>query len=534
MFVFYKETSQTLKYSPIRKNRNASSLLLSTSLTASAAQHCRCYIHSSSPPYSVLIFSAADILFRLIEGFVGQVEDVQKNCFRQIMSTRQSNQENSSIFDSNRSRRQQPTPSNIPSNQQQEPLNSSPSHSDQASKACCFCWCCCCSCSCLVSWPHHWQPESFEITTNNTSTIDSQMTQVVPEHVARAKVVSGNTNSRKDNSTSQKNRSQRSNSATLSAISVTCDTDISTRTRNNHSQQISTKKSPHLFTTTNNIAASRSTSALTNVSIIPPNSFNNHLQQQQQQQRKTSMSAACEINIIHEKPNIVSSASTMSIPNKHLIKTTTGAVGGTLPSVKSLSIKHKSTSFDDHRSTRGIGKSVLEHLVFVFPENVRRILSGPKNLTVRTDEGRPPVEPIDLGEPPSIDEVKSWSESFDKLMMSPAGRHYFREFLRSEYSEENFLFWMSCESLKNEQNPDIIEEKARLIYEDYISILSPKEVSLDSRVREVINKNMVEPSPHTFDEAQLQIYTLMHRDSYPRFINSHMYRRLLRNEDVKT
>ncbi len=63
------------------------------------------------------------------------------------MSTRQSNQENSSVFDSNRSRRQQPTPSNIPSNQQQEPLNSSPSHSDQASKACCFCWCCCCSCS---------------------------------------------------------------------------------------------------------------------------------------------------------------------------------------------------------------------------------------------------------------------------------------------------------------------------------------------------------------------------------------------------
>lgn len=67
------------------------------------------------------------------------------------MSTRQSNQENSSIFESNRSRRQQqPTPSNIPSNQQQEPLNSSPSHSDQDSKACCFCWCCCCSCSWYV------------------------------------------------------------------------------------------------------------------------------------------------------------------------------------------------------------------------------------------------------------------------------------------------------------------------------------------------------------------------------------------------
>ena len=111
------------------------------------------------------------------------------------------------------------------------------------------------------------------------------------------------------------------------------------------------------------------------------------------------------------------------------------------------------------------------------------------------------------------------------------GRYYFREFLRSEYSEENMLFWMACEELKNEtQNPQIVEEKARLIYEDYISILSPKEVSLDSRVREIINRNMVDPTPYTFDEAQLQIYTLMHRDSYPRFLNSPLYKKLISGE----
>ncbi len=58
------------------------------------------------------------------------------------------------------------------------------------------------------------------------------------------------------------------------------------------------------------------------------------------------------------------------------------------------------------------------------------------------------------------------------------GRYYFREFLRSEYSEENMLFWLACEELKNElQNPEIVEEKARDIYKDYISILSNKEVS---------------------------------------------------------
>ena len=136
-----------------------------------------------------------------------------------------------------------------------------------------------------------------------------------------------------------------------------------------------------------------------------------------------------------------------------------------------------------------------------------------------------------------------------------AGRKVFREFLRSEYSEENLLFWLACEDLKR-SDADMVEEKARLIYEDYISILSPKEVSesfaikitpitkelsyislilvglvfqvsLDARVREIINHKMVEPSATTFDEAQLQIFTLMHRDSYPRFLSSHVYKKHL-------
>ena len=52
----------------------------------------------------------------------------------------------------------------------------------------------------------------------------------------------------------------------------------------------------------------------------------------------------------------------------------------------------------------------------------------------------------------------------------------FREFLRCEYSEENILFWMACEDLKKETSPEKVEEKARMIYEDYVSILSPREV----------------------------------------------------------
>lgn len=77
---------------------------------------------------------------------------------------------------------------------------------------------------------------------------------------------------------------------------------------------------------------------------------------------------------------------------------------------------------------------------------------------------------------PTLEEIRSWGKSFDKLMRSSGGRKVFRDFLRREYSEENILFWLACEELKKETNPEAIEEKARFIYEDYISVLSPKEV----------------------------------------------------------
>uniref|UniRef100_A0A8R1HJV6 RGS domain-containing protein n=2 Tax=Caenorhabditis japonica TaxID=281687 RepID=A0A8R1HJV6_CAEJA len=131
------------------------------------------------------------------------------------------------------------------------------------------------------------------------------------------------------------------------------------------------------------------------------------------------------------------------------------------------------------------------------------------------------------------DTVKKWSESFENLMGSRHGQKHFAEFLKSEFSDENILFWQACEELKREKNTEKMEEKARIIYEDFISILSPKEVSLDSKVRELVNNNMGRPSVDTFKEAQQQIYTLMARDSYPRFISSTMYREFIDSFGVK-
>ena len=87
-----------------------------------------------------------------------------------------------------------------------------------------------------------------------------------------------------------------------------------------------------------------------------------------------------------EEFNLTTSTSTMSITNNHLIKTTPTMRTTTATSHdqskyltrKHPSIKKKSAPFDEHRSAPMLGKSVLEHLVFVFPENVRRLLAGSK------------------------------------------------------------------------------------------------------------------------------------------------------------
>ncbi|XP_062849178.1 regulator of G-protein signaling 20 isoform X2 [Trichomycterus rosablanca] len=165
-------------------------------------------------------------------------------------------------------------------------------------------------------------------------------------------------------------------------------------------------------------------------------------------------------------------------------------------------------------------------------------------LTVRPSEENKNQEQIPekqnesaVKEPPGVtlEEACSWAQSFEHMIKSPHGREQFLQFLKSEFSEENMLFWLECENLKKETNRTVVEQTVKQIYEDYVSVLSPREVSLDSRARDVISKNMMEPSSQTFEEAQMQIYTLMQRDSYPRYMSSSLYADLLTSlETAKT
>jgi hypothetical protein len=54
----------------------------------------------------------------------------------------------------------------------------------------------------------------------------------------------------------------------------------------------------------------------------------------------------------------------------------------------------------------------------------------------------------------------------------------FREFLRTEFSEENIEFWIVCEEYRS-LRPSKMSERAQEIYNDFVAVQAPREVSIE-------------------------------------------------------
>lgn len=57
------------------------------------------------------------------------------------------------------------------------------------------------------------------------------------------------------------------------------------------------------------------------------------------------------------------------------------------------------------------------------------------------------------------------------------GQDAFREFLKSEFSDENIEFWLACEDYKKTQ-ADCLHGKAEKIYKEFVQNDATKQVSL--------------------------------------------------------
>ncbi|XP_033936810.1 regulator of G-protein signaling 8 [Pseudochaenichthys georgianus] len=123
----------------------------------------------------------------------------------------------------------------------------------------------------------------------------------------------------------------------------------------------------------------------------------------------------------------------------------------------------------------------------------------------------------------STDEVVRWSESFDHLLSHKYGLAAFRTFLKSEFSDENIEFWMACEEYKKLKSSTKLVSKANKILHEFIDNQAPREINIDYRTREKTKQTLKVPSSTSLNEVQSKVYSLMEKDSYPRFLRSKMY-----------
>lgn len=138
-------------------------------------------------------------------------------------------------------------------------------------------------------------------------------------------------------------------------------------------------------------------------------------------------------------------------------------------------------------------------------------------------------EPISAKMAP-VEDVAAWGESLDHLLESKTGQLVFEDFLRTEYSEENLLFWLACEEYKNITSEKEMTLAAQRIHAEFVQVDAPRQINIDCVTREEICENISQPGPNCFDGAQRLIYALMENDSYPRFLKSEIYQALLEQQ----
>ncbi|KAA8589404.1 hypothetical protein FQN60_012769 [Etheostoma spectabile] len=155
-------------------------------------------------------------------------------------------------------------------------------------------------------------------------------------------------------------------------------------------------------------------------------------------------------------------------------------------------------------------------------------------LVFKAGSGKCPVEDLQImtenereADRAPVDDVGAWGESLDHLLECKTGQLVFEDFLRTEYSEENLLFWLACEDYRKITSKTKMTVAAKRIYTEFVQVDAPRQINIDCVTREEISENISEPAPNCFDGAQRLIYALMENDCYPRFLKSDMYQALL-------
>lgn len=166
------------------------------------------------------------------------------------------------------------------------------------------------------------------------------------------------------------------------------------------------------------------------------------------------------------------------------------------------------------KKNRNIARQMNSRLSF--------LLQRQDTVSEQNDSALEETDKLSKATRPSLEEVMSWSRSLETLLSSCSGVATFRSFLQSEYSDENLEFWLACEKYRSTCITEM-DHAARRIFTEFIGVQAPKEINLDSHTRDSILASLNQPTLCSFDTAQKRVYSLMEKDSYPRFLRSDLY-----------
>lgn len=123
-------------------------------------------------------------------------------------------------------------------------------------------------------------------------------------------------------------------------------------------------------------------------------------------------------------------------------------------------------------------------------------------------------------------QIRKWSESFTKLLEDHKGVKCFLRYLETEHSSENIRFWIACEKYKQAESEQLTR-RANDLYNEFLCGDGINQVNIDSFRLKELKKDIDKPNAWIFEQVQRDIFLLMKRDSYPRFLKSSHYATLL-------
>ncbi|NP_001081874.1 axin-1 [Xenopus laevis] len=157
---------------------------------------------------------------------------------------------------------------------------------------------------------------------------------------------------------------------------------------------------------------------------------------------------------------------------------------------------------------------------------------GIKNETSTATPRRPD---LDLGYEPEgsaspTPPYLKWAESLHSLLDDQDGIHLFRTFLQQENCADLLDFWFACSGFRKlEPNDSKVEKRLKLakaIYKKYVldsnGIVSRQiKPATKSFIKDCVLRQQIDPA--MFDQAQMEIQSMMEDNTYPVFLKSDIY-----------